>query len=149
MEDKQEKQETRETPEEKPVDVLDGFDLDEEIIVVRLAAEQKGKVYSLKHHLRVPTAKQWKEYQGNTSKLKAGGREPDLKDHTLAAREKLWGEIVVRVEGYIKGGKPLACEGEDWKRRVWVIHKGLAISELIKVWQPEGDEKNSGAASED
>jgi|GEM_PF-6489181 len=129
-----------------------GFDLDETEVVIILKAEQRGKIFTLKHYLRRPTAKQWKEYQEAINKYKTGGRDIEVKDRTLAARERLWSEVIIRVEGYTKAGQPLDCSGEDWKRRMDILHKSQAIVKLGQVWAPNADEdteKNFETTSDD
>ena len=137
---------------EQPIgaELTGGFDLDENVVVVVLKAEQGGKIHLLKHHLREPSPKQWKEYQAAANKYKAGRRDIEIKDCTLAAREKLWNEIAIKVEGYRKGGKPLECSGEQWKRDMRVLHKSQAIVQLGQVWAPDEErEKNFETTSDD
>lgn len=127
------------------------FELADQVHRIHLQAESGGETYDLFHNLREPTAGQWKEYQSRSSKMKSDGQNLQLKG-SLGAEEWLWGQVAVSVEGYSFKGQPLACDGEDWKRRVNIIHKRRAIQELSRVWAPSGEDaeaKNSGTVSDD
>jgi len=128
----------------------EGFDLDVTQIEIPLVAPQGNRTYNLLHVVRPPTTKEWKDYDAAQSTIKAGGRDVKVKTSTLAARERLWDAIALCVVGYRKDGKPLVCEGKDWKRRVPILHKSQAIRELGNVWaQEEDDEKNSVTESDE
>ncbi len=146
MEDGLEKQEASEEVGE--VDTL--FDLDEDIFDIPLQVKRKGRVYTLKHRLRAPSARQWKDFQRNVSRRKKDRSDNSPEPRMLEASEKLWGEIAVSVEGYGLGGKKLDCSGEDWKKRIDILHKFQAVQELGNVWVADEDDiKNSESASDE
>jgi len=130
-----------------------GFDVTEaQEHEIRIGGKLNGKRYTVLHVLRDPTPKQWKNYEAETSCLKPKRGQPEFRDRSLAAREKLWNEIVVRVEGYRKAGEPLECQGEQWKQLIPILHKSAAIRDLGEIWnegEDDDDEKNSETASDD
>jgi hypothetical protein len=91
-------------------------------VVARAASEPSttNQCFAVTHHFRAPTRRLRKRF------LRAMGKLPS----TMRVLVSLYGELIVRIEGYSISGRELASKDEA-VREVDTVHKLLAVSALL------------------
>ena len=118
---------------------------------IHLVAEQGGKEVRLVHILRQPTTSQLHAFSRMQSEFEFRRRKASLRKSPAEGNEWLWGQIIVRVEGYTIGGEELTPNMEGWKAQVPIPHKVEAVAAMSAVATEDEEElgKNLLAPSGD
>lgn len=114
-----------------------------------IQAKQDGMTFSLTHIHSEPKTEQLKEYQrlNALAAISDGGGIYKYGD----AEEKLWEEIIIKVEGYQDEEGNDLMQLDNWKALIPLTHKIAVINQTGNVWIPRIDRmdkaKNSEGAS--
>lgn len=109
------------------------FELGKEVETIILPIEQGGEIEKTVHHLRVPNAQEYAEYQRRLSGIKGATRKLSFEFRRVDAAVWLYDKIIVNVENYTLRQKPITELTEEELRSLNVSH----WKDLIPAWHKE------------
>src|SRR5581483_11186741 len=111
---------------------METFELDRKTLDVVVEDRTTGRLFALRHTLRMPSDADWLAYSRQSSTTRVVEGAIVLTDAT-EAQLALWERCIERVDDqYLWQGAPV-MEQSDWKTKIPAAHKITVVQRLLNV----------------